>query len=146
MKQTLIVIISTVIIICAFIISNYYTIQDKKIQINKFNIKYEKYNNLEITGREIATVINQAVNDNEQAYITKDEKGKYIQNDENSINIEVKITEIENGKIYNMETLYNGGMNEFVKYYGDITFKCEKLEYNTKGQVKYILFTQININ
>ena len=75
--------------------------------------------------------------------IKKDENNKYIQDDINSIYIEIKITEFAEEETYTMETLYNGGMNEFVKYYGQIEFKCDIIDYNSKGQVKYMLFEQV---
>ena len=34
-------------------------------------------------------------------------------------------------------------MSEFVKYYGQIDFKCVKIEHNLKNKIKYMLFEQI---
>ena len=46
--------------------------------------------------------------------------------------------------VYDMETLYAGGMDTFVKYYNTIKFKCSKLEYhNSTGKVKYLYIEQI---
>lgn len=143
MKKTVIYILSIVIIICTLIIVQFYKNKEYYVEIKKYNTKYEKYINKEIVGTEIASVINQAVDDNEYERIKKDENGKYIQNNQNSINIEVKITEFEEERIYTMETLYNGGMNEFVRYYGQIYFKCAKVEYNENKKLKYILFEQM---
>ena len=71
-----------------------------------------------------------------------DKKGKYIDNKSNSINIDVKI--IDNDKIYTMETLYNGGMENFIQYYNQIKFKCTIIEYHKDtNKVKYMLFEQI---
>ena len=143
MKRTIIFIISIVIIICVIAVSKFYELRDSKLQIDEFNLKYEKYLDKEITGREVTTIINQAIDDNEENYIQKDKKGKYIQDDQKSIDIEIKITEFKEEQIYEMETLYNGGMDEFVKYYGEINFKCTNIGYNSKGRVKYMLFEQI---
>lgn len=143
MKKTIIFIISIVIIICVIATSKFYELRDSKLQIDEFNLKYEKYLDKEITGREVTTIINQAIDDNEKNYIQKDKNGKYIQDDEKSIDIEIKITEFKEEQIYEMETLYNGGTDEFVKYYGEINFKCTHIEYNSKGRVKYMLFEQI---
>ena len=143
MKKTLIYIISIVIVICVLIVSKLYANKEYMVEIKKFNTKYEKYNNNELIGTEVASVINQAVDDNEYERIKKDENGKYIQNDENSINIEVKITEFSEEQIYTMETLYNGGMDQFVKYYGQISFKAKEVKYNENKRIKYILFEQL---
>lgn len=143
MKKTIIYIFSIVLIICVIISSKLYMSKDYMVKIKEFNIKYEKYTKNEIVGTEVASIINQAVDDNEFEGIKKDEKGKYIQNNQNSINIEVMITEFEEEQIYSMETLYNGGMSQFVKYYGQIRFKASKIEYNENKRIKYILFEQI---
>ena len=143
MKKTIIYIFSMILIICVIISSKLYMSKDYMVQIKKFNNKYEKYTKSEVIGTEVASIINQAVDDNEYEGIKKDEKGKYIQNNQNSINIEVMITEFEEEQIYSMETLYNGGMSQFVKYYGQIRFKASKIEYNENKRIKYILFEQI---
>ena len=143
MKKTVISIICIVIAISSIIIAKLYEYKDYYIEIKKYNTKYEKYINNDIRGRDIASVINLAVDNNENERIKKDENGKYIQNNENSMNIEIKITEFENEQIYTMETLYNGGIEQFVKYYGQIPFKASKVEYNENKKIKYILFEQI---
>ncbi|MBR0427502.1 MAG: hypothetical protein IJK18_04825 [Clostridia bacterium] len=143
MKKAVIYIISIVIIICVLITSKLYEGKHYLTEIKKFNTKYEKYLANEIIGTEVASVINQAVDDNENERIKKDENGKYIQNNETSINIEVKITEFKEEQIYTMEALYGGGMTQFVKYYGQIPFKCAKVEYNENKRIKYILFEQV---
>ena len=143
MNRTLIISISIILIICAIFLSMFYRNKQKYNEQQKFNIRYEKYLYNEILGTDIATIINQAVDDNEKAMVKKDENNKYIQNDINTVNIEIKITEFAEEETYTMETLYNGGMNEFVKYYGQIEFKCDIIDYNSKGQVKYMLFEQV---
>jgi len=143
MKKTIIYIVSIVIVICVLIASKLYTSKEYLIKIKEFNTKYENYTNNEIVGTEVASIINQAVDDNEYERIKKDKNGKYIQNDINSINIEVKITEFSEEQIYTMETLYNGGMEQFVKYYGQIRFKATDIKYNENKRIKYILFEQI---
>lgn len=143
MKKTVFYIICIVIVICVMITGKLFSAKDYLVEIKKFNTKYEKYIDKEIIGTELASIINQAVDDNEYERIKKDENGKYIQNDETSINIEVKITEFDDEQIFTMETLYGGGMEQFVKYYGQILFKSVKVEYNENKRIKYILFEQI---
>ena len=143
MKKTIIYIVSIVIVICVLIASKLYTSKEYLIKIKEFNNKYEKYTSNEIVGTEVASIINQAVDDNEYERIKKDKNGKYIQNDKNSINIEIKITEFSEEQIYTMETLYNGGIEQFVKYYGQIRFKATDIKYNENKRIKYILFEQI---
>ena len=111
-------------------------------EAQKNNRQFESYKDKEILGTELATIINKAVDNNQANEIYKDDKGKYINNDNNSINIDIQI--LDNEKIYPMETLYSGGMNKFVQFYGEIKFKCTDLQYHqTTGKVKYMLFEQI---
>lgn len=106
------------------------------------NRKFESYYNQEIEGAELATIINRAVNENNINEIEKDNKGKFVNNDNNSINIDIKM--LDNGETYNMETLYNGGIEKFVQYYNKIKFKCIDIKYHkTTNKVKYMLFEQI---
>lgn len=115
--------------------SNYYEAQRE-------NKQFESYDGQEIYGSELTTVINKAVDNNQSNEVQKDEKGKYINNDNNSIQIDIKM--LDNDKTYTMETLYNGGMDKFIQFYSEIKFKCTKLEYHkTTNKVKYMLFEQI---
>ena len=112
-------------------------------QAKRENMQFESYYNQEIYGSDLATIINKAVDNNETNKIEKDNKGKYINNDNNSINIDIKMLD-DDGTIYNMEKIYNGGTSVFVQYYGQIKFKCTKIDYHQKtNKVKYMLFEQI---
>ncbi len=111
-------------------------------QARRENKQFESYKDQEIYGAELTTIINKAVDNNENNNVPKDNKGKYTNNENNSIQIEIKM--LDNDKTYSMETLYNGGMDKFVQYYNQIKFKCTKLEYHlATNKVKYLLFEQI---
>ena len=108
----------------------------------KENIKFEIYKDEEITGAEVTTLINKAINSNQQNEIEKDKKGRYIDNATNSINIDIKF--IDDDVTYNIEKIYNNGMDKFLTYYRDIKFKCVDVQYHDKTQkIKYMLFEQI---
>ncbi len=114
--------------------ANYY-------ETKKENYQFSSYEGQEIYGAEVATLVNKAVDNNESNQVPKDEKGKYINNDNNSIQIEIMM--LDNDKIYTMETLYRGGMDKFVQYYNSIKFKCTRLEYHkSTNKVKYMLLEQ----
>ena len=140
MKKTLIYIICIVLIILSVIGTKYLNYKEEKKLIQEYNLEYEVYLNQEITGRELTTAINRAVDNNEKNSVPKDEKGFYIDDDNNSIKIEIKI--LDNDTTYQMETLYNGGMENFIQYYGDINFNCNQIDYNSKGKVNHIVFEQ----
>ena len=90
----------------------------------------------------MATVINRAIDNNEKNEVEKNNKAIYLNNNENSISIEIKM--IDNDTIYQMETIYNKGIQNFINYYGKIKFKCVEIKYhNSTNKVKYMLFEQI---
>lgn len=141
MKKFIIFFAIVIIIICGigYIFINYRAnYKEAKIA----NMKFENYLNKEIYGSDLSTIINRAVDNNEKNLVQKDNKGVYLNNDNNSINIDVKM--IDNESTYKMEKFYRKGMQNFINYYSNIKFKCTKIEYhhNTK-KVKYMLFEQI---
>ena len=140
MKRTIIIIVCIIIAILSIFGNKYLNYREEKRQINEANLEYEMYLNKEVSGRELTTAINKAVDNNEKNKVSKDETGFYIQNAINSVSIEVKIS--DNDKTYKMETLYNGGMVTFIQYYGDISFECTKIEYNKNGRVSFMIFEQ----
>lgn len=141
MKRISIFFLIVIIIVVgiSYLYLNYKTIFNNAQKENK---QFESYYEQEVYGSDIATIINKAVDNNEKNEVEKDKKGKYINNDKNSINIDIKI--IDNDTIYNMEKLYTGGMDKFVQFYNQIKFKCTKIEYHKETKkVKYMLFEQI---
>ena len=142
MKKTLLILIAIVIVIVCIIGIKYYSYMMEYNNVIKENEEYEKYKDQEVYGIDLATLINKAVDKKEKNNIPKDDKNLYIQNDENSIEIEVYIE--DNETTYKMEVFYNSGTEQFIQYYGNIKFKCSKIEYHEKtGKIKYILFEQI---
>ena len=118
----------------------YLDYREERNSVKKSNLEYEMYLNKEITGRELTSVVNKAVNNNEKNKVVKNENKIYEKNDETSISIDILMS--DNETTYKMETIYNGGMVTFIQYYGDILFKCTKIEYNSKGKVCYMVFEQ----
>lgn len=132
------ILIATILVL---LVIKFYDYKAEYSKIKGRNVQYESYYQKELNGIDVATIVNRAVNDNETNNIKKDSKGLYTDNQADSIKVEVKIT--DNDKIYSMETLYNGGMANFVKYYGNIEFECTKIEYHSKTKkIKYMLFEQ----
>lgn len=140
MKKTIVYILCIVLIIIVFFGAKYINYKREKANVAEFNQEYEVYLNRQISGREITTAINRAINNNEQNLVSKDENGFYIENEVNSVIIKIKMIDID--KEYKMETLYNGGMANFLTYYNDINFECTSIQYNKSGKVKYVVFEQ----
>ena len=140
MKKIIIVLLCVLIILISVFYINYINYNSKQNELKKDNLEYEKYSGRQVDGRELTTIINKAVDNNEKNSVSKDENGFYIKDDTNSINIDIKI--IDNDITYKMETIYNGGMEAFVQYYNSIFFECQKIEYNSLGKINYMLFEQ----
>lgn len=140
MKKWILIVI-LLLIIPIFIVAKYNSFKAEYKQTKIKNNQYESYYQKELTGMDVATIVNRVIDENEINRIKKDSNGNYIENESTSIKVEIKIT--DNNKVYTMETLYNGGMANFVDYYGNIEFECTKIEYHPKTQkVKYMLFEQ----
>lgn len=141
MKKLIIFFAIMIIIICgvSYIYVNY---KSEYNMSKKANLEFERYLNEEVYGVDLATIINRAVDNNQKNEIEKNNKGIYINNDTNSISIEVKM--LDDDSIYQMETIYKGGTQNFVNYYKNIKFKCVEIKYhNATNKVKYMLFEQI---
>ena len=132
-----IAIISTIV----YVLFNYNTISNRA---QRKNLEYESYCNKEITGADVASLMNKAIDNNEANNVEKDEKGNYKDNGKNSINIDIKF--IDNDETYRMETFYKNGVDTFVEYYNSIKFKCTNIKYHegTK-QVSYMYIEQTSI-
>ncbi len=143
MKKNFIFMLCIIGIIIAILSVKYVSYKAEYGEIKRRNFEYEKYLNKEVLGTELTTIINKAVDNNEKNSVAKDEQGFYVTNDINSVKIQIQI--LDNETMYDMETLYNGGMERFVQNYNSINFECTKIEYNKAGKVSYILFKQKNI-
>ncbi len=140
MKKFLVLLICFIIIVLSVFCVKYINYKSEKNKIKQENLEYERFLHKDVLGTELTTFINKATDNNEKNKLLKDEQGFYIQNDTNSVEIEIKITDDDN--TYKMETLYGGGMVNFVQYYNSIYFECTKIEYNKLGKVCYVLFEQ----
>lgn len=142
MKKTLLLVSIPILVILFSTIGLLITKNTTNRLLKQENSKYEYYLNRTIYGTEVATIINKAINQNENNQVQKDEKNHYIENNENSIKIEIKM--LTTGKTYPMEEIYNNDMTQFVQNFNFIQFKCSKLEYHkSSGKVKKLLFEEV---
>lgn len=102
MKKTVSVICIIFLVIMVVLYWNLKQVQAFNKEVQKFNAQYEFYNREGICGIDITTVINKAYDNNEKFGVKKDENGYYIPDDEDSINIYVKLKntrkDLQNGK------------------------------------------------
>ena len=140
-KILVVLIILLIIIICSVYLLRINN-RTEKLNIKRYNQEYEQFLNKQINGTELATLINKAINQNEKNKIEKDEKKHYIENEENSIKIDVKISYTD--ETYSMEEFFNNDTSEFVKFFSEENFKCTNIEYHkSTGMVSKMFFTQI---
>ena len=141
MKKIVIFIICVIIILTVFAYI-YYNYKWKKNDIDSNNMIYKMAYEKELNGNNLATIINKALDTNEKNKIEKDDNGFYIENNENSIKIEIKFKQSEH--VFQMEMIYLNDISEFIRLYGQAIFKCIKIEYHNKTNlVKYLYFQEV---
>ncbi len=141
MKKVIMFLAIIVIIIVTLVGYRYISYKNHYKEIQKENSDFDKYKDQEVYGLDVASLINMAIDKNTKNKIEKDDNGNFITNEENSIEIEIYMT--DNDTTYKMESISNSGIEQFLQYYKDIKFKCSKIEYHKNtGRVKYILFEQ----
>ena len=92
------------------------------------------------------TLMNKASNDNEKNNVEKDAEGMYIENDTNSIKIEVKFLEADT--TVRMEKIQSLGEDQFLKNYRSMSFSCTKkrISWKNKSNQIFIIWTSVVIN
>lgn len=139
MKKTIFIILLIFLTIIVCIYMNYKDALVTQNQARKFNSEFELYNRESVLGTDITTLINKAIDNNEKFDIPKDENGKYIPDEQNSIKIYVYM--LINETTYPMETLNTRGLQEFTKAFGEVEFKCTDVKYHkTSGKVAEMTF------
>lgn len=141
MKKIVILIISIVIVLVTIIGYNIHIYNKTREQAIQQNKVYEQFYNVEVLGTDIASLINKIEDANKKNNVEKDEKGMYISNNSNSINLEVKFMELEDP--ISFEKIEKQGINQFVQNFGAMSFKCTNIEYHqATGYIKYMYFEQ----
>lgn len=142
MKKIIICILSIFLIVICIVVYGVYQKNENTAQIGVDNKTYESYENKEVLGTDIISIINKATDSNKKNDIKIGEDGNYIDNGKNSIRIEIKFLELD--KVITMERINNVGIEKFWSNYGALSFKCTKIEYHEKThRVKYMYFEEV---
>ena len=142
MKKILICILSVFLVIICIVGYSVYSKNENTAQISVENKTYESYYNKEVLGTDIISIINKATDSNEKNEVELGKDGNYIENNKNSIRIEIKFQELD--KVITMERINQVGIEKFWSNYGALSFKCTKIEYHEKThRVKYMYFEEI---
>ena len=101
-KLALIFLIGIIVIVgIAYMYLNY---KANYYEAKRENNQFESYLNQEFYGADVVTLINKAYDNNLTNQVEKDKEGKFVENDNNSIKIDIKMTDTDT--VYDMETLY----------------------------------------
>lgn len=146
MKKNVIIISLILIVIIAICVVGINANSKTSKVIKQQNSEYEKYLTSEIYGTDVITLINKAISSNENNNVQKDEKENYVNNNQNSIQIDlIMITDEEKKETatYKMEAISKVGIAEFIKNFNTAKFKCTKTEYHEQtGKIAYMEISQ----
>lgn len=143
MRNSILIILLIFFIVICLVSGFIINIQSEKKQIIQENRQYETFLDKEVLGTDLATLISKVIDQNEKNNIQKDEKGYYLENNQNSIKIDLKMTTID--KTYPMEQIYNNEIARFVQNFNFIKFKCTNIEYHEKtGRVSKLVFEELD--
>ena len=138
MKKFIILLVVAIIAACVIVYARY-QFKVNHSMVNFENNPYTSILNKEISAAELATLINKAMNKNADNNIQRDSDGLFIENDENSIKIDIKFV-IEN----TAENIEKSDLNEFIVAFSSAKFKCTKIDYHKKSKlVKYLYIEQL---
>lgn len=149
MKKFIILLVVAIIAACVIVYARY-QFKVNQSMVNFENNPYTSILNKEISAAELATLINKAMNKNADNNIQRDSDGLFIENDENSIKIDIKFVienteeEKEEDYIIPAENIEKSDLNEFIVAFSSAKFKCTKIDYHKKSKlVKYLYIEQL---
>lgn len=121
----------------------------KLLKFQNLTVNLKNTNGKEMYGADIVTIINKAIDNNEENNISKDENGNYIEN-EKSVKVELTLLSTDEDSktievVYPMETLEKAGLNEFISNFGLTLFECTNIEYNSENRVSKIFVKQLEL-
>ncbi len=136
MKKYIILLVATVFVACVIIYARF-QFKVNKSMVNFENNPYTSIVGKNISSAELATLINKAMNKNADNEVQRDENGYFIENDENSIKIDVHF--LLDDTTLKAEQIEKSDLNLFITAYSSAQFKCTKIEYHNKSKlVKYL--------
>lgn len=145
MKNKILLIVIIFIIIFGISLYFVYNYRTSFIESQKINNIYKSYENIQILGTELASIINQTEDTNAKLSTEKNQEGSYIENDTASIKMYIKLQYEDDYNTYEIERILKNGIDNFIKVYGTASFKCTEINYHKKtGNVKDITFTEVD--
>lgn len=144
MKKWIGIFIISVLVVVTVVIYNYNSYRSDLLSKQQLNQEYENYVEGEIVGTSLMTLINKTMDLNKKNNVQLDNNSHYIDNDIDSIKIDVKF--LESDDTYPMESIAKQGSESFIKNYAAASFKCTNKQYHEKtNNIKYLLFEEIQL-
>ena len=129
-----------ILLVSTIIISIFYNWYKKNLQnlidIKDFNSQFDSYINNKVNGVDLTTIMNKALENNNQYKIEKDSKGVFKDDGKNSIEIMIKPS--EDAKLFPMEAFEIVGISDFTKNFGSAIFEPTNVEYHKNGRISKI--------
>ncbi len=145
MKNKILIILVVFMVILAIVTYGIYNYRKQIVESQKINNTYKNYENIQILGSELISIINRTIDIDENEGIEKNQDGLYIDNGKNSIKIYIEFLYGEDEtRTIEMEKIANNGIEQFVNVYSTASFKCTNISYHEKtNNVKSLTFTEI---
>ena len=136
----ILIIFMSIIAVISYIIYNY---RINLQEVQRINNEFKSYAEAQMLGKELVSVINRVQDINSKNNIEKDSDGLYIENEDNSIKMYVKLKYEDDYSVLEVERILNNGIENFIKNYSTASFKCEEITYHEKtGNVKSLTFIE----
>ena len=143
MKNKILIILIIFMVILAsatYIIYNY---RMKLQEAQKINNEYKSYYEAQILGTELVSIMNRTQDVNTKNEVEKDSEGLYIDNEDDSIKMYLKLKYKDDYSTIELEKIIDDGIENFIKSYSTASFKCTEITYHEKtGNVKALTFTE----
>ncbi len=143
MKNKILIILIIFMVILAsatYIIYNY---RMKLQEAQKINNEYKSYYEAQILGTELVSIMNRTQDVNTKNEVEKDSEGLYIDNEDDSIKMYLKLKYKDDYSTIEIEKILDDGIENFIKSYSTASFKCTEITYHEKtGNVKALTFTE----
>ena len=143
MKNKILLILIIFMAILAGITYIFYNYRINLQEVQKINNEFKSYAETQMLGTELVSVMNRVQDMNSKNEIEKNSDGLYIENEENSIKMYIKLKYEDDYSVLEVEKILNTGIENFIKNYSTASFKCEEITYHEKtGNVKSLTFTE----
>ena len=143
MKNKILIILIIFMVILAsatYIIYNY---RMELQEAQKINNEYKSYYEAQILGTELVSIMNRTQDINTKNEVEKDSEGLYIDNEDDSIKMYLKLKYKDDYSTIEIEKILDDGIENFIKSYSTASFKCTEITYHEKtGNVKALTFTE----